>query len=126
MNPNEYRLLKDNLAALGKLDVSVHVHGRTDRTFVGVVKRLPDSDAKQVPMGLTQRGGGPLAVKQAGDKGEETVPVAQTYIVEVELTDPDGTIQPGTLVNTKVHCQWKTGAWWVGRAIATALDIGLY
>jgi len=30
------------------------------------------------------------------------------------------------LVNCKIHCRWRTGAWWVGRAISSALDIGLY
>lgn len=126
VSPNDFRLMKDDLAVLQQLEVSIYVKGRTDHTFQGLVKRLPDSDAKQVPVGLTQRAGGPLAVKQAGDKGEETVPVAQTYVVPIELLDPDGTIQPGALVNAKVHCRWRTGAWWVGRFIATALDIGLY
>ncbi|CAN5132269.1 hemolysin D [soil metagenome] len=126
VNPNEYRLLKEDLPPGGTLEVSIYVKGRTDHVFKGIIRRLPDSDAKQVPPGLTQRAGGPLAVKQAGDKGEETVPVAQTYVIEVELTDPDMTVQPGALVSTKIHCQWRTGAWWVQRAIATALDIGLY
>lgn len=126
VNPNEFRLMKDDLTALGSLDVSIFVTGRTDHIFKGTVKRLPDSDAKQVPIGLTQRGGGPLAVKQAGEKGEETVPVAQTYVVEVEVHEPNGAIQPGALVKAKVHCRWQTGWWWVKRSIATALDIGLY
>lgn len=126
VNPNEYRLLKEDLAALGKLEVSIYVKGRTDNILTAYLTRLPESDAKLVPPGLTQRAGGPLAVKQAGNQGEETVPVAQTYIVEVQVHDPDRTLQPGALVSTKIHCRWRTCAWWVGRAIATALDIGLY
>jgi putative peptide zinc metalloprotease protein len=125
VTPNDYRLLREDLAG-GPLDVSVYVTGRTDRIFKGRLARLPESDAKQVPFALTQRGGGPLAVKQAGQEGEETQPVAQTYLVEVELTDPDASIRPGALVNAKIHCRWRTGAWWVARAIATALDVGLY
>jgi putative peptide zinc metalloprotease protein len=126
VNSNEFRLLKEDLPPGGTLEVSVYIKGRTDHIFKGEIVRLPDSDSKHVPPGLTQRAGGPLAVKQAGEQGEETVPVAQTYVVEVRLLDPDGTIQPGALVNAKIHCQWRTGAWWVARAIATALDIGLY
>ena len=126
VSPNDYRLLKENMAGGQSLDVGVYVSGRTDHTFRGRLARLPDSDARQVPYGLTQRGGGPLAVKQSGDGGQEVTPVAQTYLVEVDLLDPDGTIRPGTLVNASVHCRWRSAAWWVGRALATAMDIGLY
>ena len=125
VSSNDYRLLKDDQTKEG-LVVSFYVIGRTDRVFKGRLLRLPDSDAKQVPYALTQRGGGPLAVKQAGDSGQETVPLAQTYLVEAELTDPDGTIRPGALVQAKIHCQWRTGSWWVARFISSALDIGLY
>lgn len=125
VSANDYRLLKDDQTTEG-LQVSFYVKGRTDRVFNGRLLRLPDSDAKQVPVALTQRGGGPLAVKQAGETGQETTPVAQTFIVEAELTDPDGSIRPGALVNAKIHCQWRTGAWYVKRFLATAMDIGLY
>jgi putative peptide zinc metalloprotease protein len=127
VNANDYRLLREDLASAGgQLAVSVYVKGRTDRDYAGVVRRLPESDAKNVPAALTQRGGGPLAVKQAGEGGQETQPVAQTYLVEVELTDPDASARPGALVPAKIHCQWRTTAWWVKRSITTALDVGLY
>jgi putative peptide zinc metalloprotease protein len=127
VSSNDYRLLKEDLAtSAGALPVSIYVKGRTDREFEGVVRRLPESDAKHVPLTLTQRGGGPLAVKPAGEGGQETQPIAQTYLVEVELLDPDGSVRPGALVKVKIHCQWRTAAWWVGRALATAMDIGLY
>jgi putative peptide zinc metalloprotease protein len=132
VSANDYRLLKEDQGLLKDdeakkgLEVSFYVIGRTDRIFKGRLLRLPDSDAKQVPVALTQRGGGPLAVKQAGEGGQETVPLAQTYLVEAELTDPDGTVRPGALVQAKIHCRWRTGAWWVARFISSALDIGLY
>ena len=126
VSPNDYRLLKENMSNGNALDVSVYVSGRTDRTFLGKVSKLPDSDARQVPPGLTQRMGGPLAVKQSGDGGQEVTPVAQVYLIEVDLLDPDGTIRPGTLVNATIHCRWRSTAWWVGRALATAMDLGLY
>jgi putative peptide zinc metalloprotease protein len=126
VNSLEYRLLKEDLPPNGELDVSVYVSGRTDHVFTGKVRRLPDSDAKQVPHALTQRGGGPLAVKQSGPDGQEISPVAQVYLVTVELDDPDATVRPGALVQVKIHCQWRSGAWWVKRKLAEALDIGLY
>jgi putative peptide zinc metalloprotease protein len=126
VSPIDYKLLKEDLPAGGELAVTVYVSGRTDHVFNGVIRRLPESDAKQVPPQLTQRGGGPLAVKQSGEKGDEVSPVAQVYLVEVELTDPDSTVKPGALVSVKIHCNWRSGGWWVARKLAEALDIGLY
>jgi len=122
----EYKLLAEDLPANGSLDVSVYVHGRTDRLFKGKVVRLPRSSAKQVPYGLTSRSTGPVAVQQGGENGQELIPVAQVYLVEVELTDPDASIKAGALVNAKIHCQWRTLAWWLKRAASEALDFGLY
>ena len=121
-----YLLLAEDLAKKDKLEAEVYVSGRTDRVFRGVVRRVPDADAKQVPIALTQRANGPLAVKSAGENGQEITPVAKTYLVEVELTDPDASLVSGAQVAVKVHCRWRTGAWWVGRKLAEALDIGLY
>ena len=126
ISPNDYRLLKENMAGGKPLEVGVYVSGRTDHTFRGRLSKLPDSDARQVPYGLTQRGGGPLAVKSGGEGAQDVAPVAQTYLIEIELLDADATIRPGTLVNATVYCQWRSTAWWVGRALATAMDIGLY
>jgi putative peptide zinc metalloprotease protein len=122
----DYKLLKEDLPPGGELTAAVYVKGRTDHIFTGKVRRLPESDAKQIPIPLTQRGGGPVAVKQSGEGGREVTPVAQVYLVEVELEDPDGTVRPGALVDVKVQGEWRSGAWWVKRKISQALDIGLY
>ncbi len=126
VSASDFKLLREDLPVSGGLEVSIYVHGRTDRIFKGRINRLPEADAKQVPVGLTQRGGGPLAVKQAGEGGQETVPLAQTYLVDVELTDPDATLRSGALVSVKIHCNWRTGYWWVGRFISNAIDVGLF
>ncbi len=122
----DYKLLKEDLPPGGELTAAVYVKGRTDHIFTGKVRRLPESDAKQIPVPLTQRGGGSVAVKQSGEGGREVTPVAQVYLVEVELVDPDGTVRPGALVDVKIHGQWRSGAWWVKRKLSQALDIGLY
>jgi putative peptide zinc metalloprotease protein len=123
---SDYRLLKEDLSRSGSLPASVYVSGRTDQIFQGRVVRLPESDSKQVPPALTQRAGGPLAVKQAGEQGQEVTPLAQTYLVDIELLDPDTTVKPGAQVTAKIHCRWRSVSWWIGRKIAEALDIGLY
>jgi putative peptide zinc metalloprotease protein len=86
--------------------------------------RLPESDAKDVPLPLTQRGGGPVAVKPSQDPNVN-VPQSQQYLVTVELPHPDPAICPGTMVSVKIHCKWQTAAWRVWRAISSAFDLGL-
>jgi putative peptide zinc metalloprotease protein len=128
VSPADYRLLKDNLAASPgqsmRVPVSVHVPGRTDRNWEAWLTQLPESEAKDVPVQLTQQCGGPLAVKP-GQRQGVCVPQAQQYLVVAEFKDPDFTVCPGTLVQIKVHCSWRTAAWWTWRAISSALDLGL-
>jgi putative peptide zinc metalloprotease protein len=42
------------------------------------------------------------------------------------MTDPDTAIKPGQLAVVKIHAKWRSGAWWVGKTLANALDIGFY
>ncbi len=125
VTPPNFRVLRDDMAARGALDVSVYAKGRSDRTFRGKVRRLPAQNAASVPLALTQRGGGSLAVKP-NDDPNVLVPLAQVYLVEVELTDPDIAIDPGQLAVVKIHVKWRSGAWWVARALANSMDLGLY
>ena len=127
IGPAERKLLSDDMPEDGSgLPVSIHAAGRTDRVFKGVVRALPMSSAKQVPPSLTTRGGGTVSVQQAGEGGQETVPVAQIYLLEVELTDPDGSIAPGALVEAKIHTKWRSFGWWLKSRLSQALDVGLY
>jgi putative peptide zinc metalloprotease protein len=125
VNPPDYKLLKDDLGTLKDLDVSILVKGRSDHEFHGTLSRLPAQNSETVPVQLTQRGGGPLAIKPGGDPNV-FVPLAQVYLVDVDVTDPDGAVLLGQLAIVKIHTEWRSGAWWVGRALANALDIGLY
>ena len=130
VSPQDYRVLKDDLPAMlkgpeGGIPVSVHFHGRSDKVFRGVVKYLPEQNARTVPLQLTQKGGGTLAVKPSEDPNV-LAPLAQTYLIDVEVADPDAATKPGGFAIVKIHLKWRSAAWWVGRTIANALDIGLY
>jgi putative peptide zinc metalloprotease protein len=125
INPPDYRILKEDLTARNELEVSILIKGRSDTEFTGFVRTLPGQNSETVPVQLTQRGGGPLAIKPGGDPNVY-VPLAQVYLVDVEVADPDGAVLLGQLCTVKVHTKWRSGAWWVGRALANALDIGLY
>ncbi len=125
VSPPDYRLLKDEMAGGKDLAVSVLIKGRSDREFLGRVTRLPAQNADTVPVSLTQRGGGPLAVKPGGDPNV-LIPLAQVYLVDVDVSDPDAAVDPGQLAVVKIHAKWRSAAWWFGRSLANALDIGLY
>ena len=124
VSPADYQLLRNDLAELKELSVDVRVPGRKAETVPGRVVRLPELDAKDVPMALTHKCGGPLAVKQGSDPNVNA-PQNQQYLVTIELPHPDDAIVPGSLVRVKIHCKWKTSAWWVWHTISSAFDLGL-
>lgn len=107
------------------LEVSILPFNRSDQEFTGRITRLPDTDEKNVPIQLTHRGGGSLATKPGGDPNVHQ-PLVQTYLVAIEVEDPDDTLMPGTLATVKIHLKWKSAAWWTWRSITSALDVGLW
>ncbi len=131
VTPPDYRLLQEDMAARGYLEATVKIQGRSDRSFAARLTSLPTRSAETVPIQLTHRGGGSLAVKPGADPAaapnpNELVPLAQVYLIEVEILDPDAAIDPGQLAVVKIHTRWRSAAWWVGRVLANALDLGLY
>jgi putative peptide zinc metalloprotease protein len=124
--PHDYELLKRDMEHNGgkELPVTIYIPGHLGKTYHGRLTHLPTSDAKTVPMQLTYKGGGSLATKP-GDNPNALQPQSQVYLVEVEMTDPDDAVQPGVLPTVKIHCRWRTGAWWVWRQINISLDLGL-
>jgi putative peptide zinc metalloprotease protein len=125
VSPQQYHVLVNDKPKGSELAATIYIKGRSDREFTGRVVNLPQQNAATVPIQLTQRGGGPLAVKP-GEDPNVLIPLAQTYVIEVELTDPNATIKPGQLAVVKIHAKWRSAAWWVGQALANALDIGFY
>jgi putative peptide zinc metalloprotease protein len=124
VSPADYRLLREDLAA-GDLPVTVRVQGWGVRTWSGRLASLPESEAEDVPLALTTRAGGPLAVR-AGSRPSTFVPQSQQYLVAVDLLDAEGAgIYPGTLAKVKVRCRWRTAAWWVWRTLSSIFDLGL-
>jgi putative peptide zinc metalloprotease protein len=128
----DYRELRLNLERARRenpadphLEVSILPARRSDREFKGRVTQLPDTDEKNLPIQLTSRGGGTVAPKPGGDPNVHQ-PIVQTYLIPVEVEDPDETLAPGTLATVKIHLKWKSAAWWAWRSIASALDVGLW
>jgi putative peptide zinc metalloprotease protein len=121
VGPADYRLLQEDRADLA---VAIRIPGRLGHTWAGQIVQLPESEAREVPLPLTQKGGGPLAVKP-GELPSDCVPQGQQYLLAVALLDPDGAVCPGTLAPVVIRCRWRTAAWWVWRALASTFDLGL-
>ncbi|WP_020471037.1 site-2 protease family protein [Zavarzinella formosa] len=132
VNATDFRELRQNLERVQRehpeapwLEVTILPKNRRDYRLNGRIVRLPDTDEKNVPIALTHRGGGNLATKPSQDQNVHQ-PLLQTYLIPVEMVDPDDTIAPGTMAQCKVHLQWRSAAWWTWRSIAASLDIGLW
>ncbi len=127
--PSELHRLRENLqaaAAAGhaELPVTLRVHGRDSRTWSGRVTQMPESEAATVPWALSNKGGGPVAVK-AGSAPDHLAPTTQFYLVDVEILDPDDAIAPGNMAQVKIICQPETCAQWLYRTVHGLFDLGL-
>ncbi len=114
----------DGQRLFGELDVEVLVPGRDFQTWKGKLTYLPESEAKEIPLPLSSRGGGPVAVK-AGGNPNMLIPQTQHYLVYIDLLNTDTAISPGTLVRVKIFCKPETCAHWVWRKINDLFDLGL-
>jgi len=52
-------------------------------------------------------------------------PQSQQYLVAVEILNPDAAICPGSLAKVKIHCNWRSAAWWTWHKISSAFDLTL-
>jgi len=106
------------------LPVTVRIQGRDWHTWQGVLWRLPESEAKEIPLPLSNRGGGPVAVKAGGTSGR-LIPQTQQYLVFIDLINPDAAITPGNMAQVKIHCRTETCLHWMWRKVNNMFDLGL-
>jgi putative peptide zinc metalloprotease protein len=123
VTPADHRLLQEDMSDAG-LEATLRIKGRLSATWQGYVPTLPESEAKEVPLALTQKAGGPLAVKAGGKPGVHA-PQDQHYLVAVEVSRPDAAVRPGNLAQVKIACRWRTPAWWLWRKVSGIFDLGL-
>src|SRR5205823_3040517 len=92
IRPGQERGVEEGPRVLHPLDVTLRVQGRDAHTWKGRITRLPESDPKGIPLALSSRAGGPVAVKAgAGNNQSGTLtPQTQHYLVYIDILDPDG------------------------------------
>jgi putative peptide zinc metalloprotease protein len=123
----DYRILEDDVrrarAQGQELPVTIRIKGRGNQTWEGRISELPESECRDVPAQLTTKHGGPLAVKPSQNPNVH-VPQSQVFLVYIDLLNPDDAICAGTMAYVKIHCRWRTGAWWIWRTFSSAFDLG--
>jgi putative peptide zinc metalloprotease protein len=124
LSTGDYHLLQKDQELLRQkqqdLEVTLRIQGRGGETWQGKLSLLPETDAARIPFQLSNKGGGPVAVQPG-----KLIPVNQQFLIYADIVNPDKSIVPGSMAQVKVHCRWRTAAWWVYRTISNTFDLGL-
>ncbi len=129
VTPADYHVLQENLrekltTTHRGLPVTVRVQGLAEERWLGELKKLPEAEAQTIPLALSSKSGGPIAV-QPNSQPDKLIPQTQHYLVPIDLAQPDECIQPGTMARVKIHCKHRSCAWWVWRTINDTFNLGL-
>jgi putative peptide zinc metalloprotease protein len=122
--PEDYKTIVDDQARLGRLDVTIRVHGMEGNLWKGHIAHLPNSVDKTIPIGLSNKGGGPLAIKP-GASPESLEPQVAVYLVGIDFDNTNNAICPGNLGQVKIHCEYRSCAWWVWRSLSSTFHVPL-
>lgn len=108
------------------IPVTIRVQGRVWSTWKGTVNRneIPKSEAVEVPLLLSSKGGGHIAVKPPGPN-QKLIPQQQIYLVPVDFEDHDEAVCTSSMAQVKIHCQYRSAAWWTWRTLSSVFDLGL-
>jgi putative peptide zinc metalloprotease protein len=118
---------------LADVDIDIRVQGRDSRTWKGRIVQLPESEARIVPLALSNKAGGPVAVKAMpptpnaanSNPADALTPQTQHYLVYVDIMDADEAILPGAMAQVKVRCRPETCLRWLWRTLNNTFDLGL-
>ena len=128
LSPAEYDLLTENYkksTPTNPLLATIRVQGHDSKTWPGKISQLPHSDAKEIPHQLSNKAGGPLAVKPTSDPNK-LAPQSQVFLVGIDFEQPDDSIAINTAAQVKIHCEYRSCAWWLYRTVSSTFDLGLW
>jgi putative peptide zinc metalloprotease protein len=128
LSPADYELLNENAkkaTSQHPLEATIRVQGHGGKVWVGRISQLPKSDAKEIPPQLSNKAGGPLAVKPGSDPNK-LAPQSQVFLVGIDFEQPDDSIVINSAAQVKIHCEYRSCAWWIYRSVSGAFDLGLW
>jgi len=124
LRPGSERGLPMN-PTLAPMPVAIRVQGRDSKVFKGRMLPLPETEKEKMPIALTNKAGGPIAVK-SGSTADNLIPQIQHYLVYIEMLDADAAVLPGNMAVVKIYCKPMTCAGWVWRKINSLFDLSLW
>lgn len=129
VHPTDMDTMRDNFVRLGDhkpIPATIRVQGRVSNLWKGGVwkRELPRSEAQEIPFFLSSKGGGRVAVRPVSSS-QKLIPQAQVYLVPVDFEDPDEAVCTNTQAQVKIHCEYRSAAWWTWRTLSSVFDLGL-
>ena len=125
IRPGRERATIERPQGLTPLSVVIRIQGREGETWQGKVSYLPQSEAKEIPLPLSNKAGGPVPVKAERAKNGALIPQTQYYLVYVDIIDPDDAIAPGTMAQVKIKTKNETCLKWMWRTINNSMELKL-
>jgi putative peptide zinc metalloprotease protein len=107
------------------LKATIRIHGLDSKTWTGTIDQLDESEAKYIPMALSNRAGGPVAVHAPTGRSQGLTPQTQHYLIYIEIDEVDDAIVPGAMGQVKIYCQNETALRWAWRTINNVFNLRL-
>src|SRR5438105_4508414 len=102
------RAFPEGQRVLADTTIQIRIQGRGMNTWQGKITSLPESEAKEIPLPLSNRGGGPVAVKPERSKSGGLLPQAQYFLLYVDIENADEAMAPGTMAQIKIGVKPET------------------
>jgi hypothetical protein len=125
VRPGHERVFPDGPRVLAQVPISIRIQGRGSETWGGKVSYLPESEAKEIPLQLSNKAGGPVPVKAERSKNGGLIPQTQYFLVYIDIENADDAIAPGTMAQVKIRTKNETCLKWMWRTVNTSMELRL-
>lgn len=128
LTTEEFKRLLDYTGTTSQIkspEMILRIHGQGMREWSAHIHSLPPAEAREIPLALSTRGGGPVAIK-AGGRPEQLVPQTQHFLVYLDIENSDKSLVPGNMAQVKIYLKPETCATWLWRTVNDVFELGLY
>ena len=89
------------------LEATIRVQGHDSKLWHGRISNLPKSAAADIPIQLSTKAGGPIAVKPQS-KENQLIPQNQVFLVGIDFIDADDSIAINSVAQVKIHNEHRS------------------
>jgi len=102
----------------------VKIYADSESTWKSYVSEIAPRSREDIPVELSNNGGGEIATKQDQKTGQNK-PLTPVFEVVIPVENPEMLLQPGLRGFAKIDAGHSTLAWWVWRAITKTFHFTL-